>query len=256
LGSNSTVDFLGPTASVNGADVVDVFYASDSLTISSLSNTTATLKDMPFVAFSLTTLRNARLNTGRFDTYDSNWIGLGLSSGQAIVQLTMVQKGGRPYPTFAQHFISGNLIESNSYSLWLNPISSKSGYLLLGGIDSSRFKGNLTSLATKSNTTSDVYGLRFQDVLTCSLEFISVRSTPIPSSNIPHVALAHSVNTILEAGVAKALWDAVGATYDVRDRLFEVTPQVPCSYLTNSSTIDFKFSGTTFVLSVPMSYSR
>jgi hypothetical protein len=59
--------------------------------------------------------------------------------------------------------------------------------------------------------------------------------------------------------VATAIWDAVGATYSLNccgGDVSQVVPSVPCSYITNSSTIDISFVGIaseTFTMHVPMS---
>jgi len=252
-----------PNADIRDLSFVHVFYASDTFVIPGItnySNTTATLKDVQLIAYSNMT-PNA-ISTGSeedtFDSYDYNWIGLGLASGQAIVHVDAPPVNEKPYPTFAQHLINSGNIESNTYSIWLDPVANQTGHLLLGGINSFAYQDSLVHIPAMLNTTSDYYGLKLQTVLLCSIDSIAINNSlsvsNLADSNIQQVALAHSTITFLEAKVARKIWDAVGATYSNGTEIDGVVPKVPCSYLGNSSTIDIKFSGANFTLSVPISY--
>lgn len=156
-------------------------------------------------------------------------------------------------------------IRSKSYSLWLDAPEDHSGHLLLGGLDTDAYTGPLTSLPTTIYTEETwIWSL---PVLTVNTSFTSVTTSGQNQSlnlSLPVgiTALTTNPNTSLPPFVAKAIWDALGADYkpDGIDvgyselaQLVVASPRVPCSYLTNSSTLDFQFTGSNITVSVPMS---
>lgn len=81
------------------------------------------------------------------DYYTSYWLGLGLPANVASVYTTG-NDAGVQYSTILQEFVNQGYIQSNTFSLWLDPEEMQTGHLLLGGINSKRYKGSLIELNT------------------------------------------------------------------------------------------------------------
>lgn len=239
-----------PNSDLYNIDYTDITYATDDFQIPGRDGL-ATLGDVPFVAYTNTT-GTGNYSIAGIDDFDYQWIGLGLATGQAIVYSPYTD--GKPWPTFAQHFMNASLIESNTYSIWLDSPSQKTGHLLLGGLNSKRYKGSLVNLPTSLNVTSTQYGLKLQSVLSVGIESFSANGKVIPNTTVQNAILAHDSSTYLPPEVALEIWDAVGAIYDPNSgNLDKLEPQVPCSYLTNASTISLTFTGSNLTLPIPMS---
>jgi hypothetical protein len=137
-----------------------------------------------------------------------------------------------------------------------NVSGTYTGHLLLGGINTKRYQGSLITLPTSISTIDSTYDFLSQAQLTIKLSSVSVTTAKgntnvsVPVDFAP-IALIHSDVTTLNPEAAVALWDAVGAEYDKTNDPFFQYPIVPCSFLSNSSTIDFEFEGLT--LQVPIS---
>lgn len=243
--------YEAPNANLYDINYAQVYYATDDFQIPGVNNS-VTLKEVEMVAWSNSSYNDPKISPSVRD-YGYNWIGLGLASGQSIVHNLFSPINGQPYPTFGQNLISAGMIESNTYSIWLDETAKKSGHLLMGGINSQRYKGSLVNLRTSLNSTSDDLGLRLQAVLSVGIDFVGIDGKPIANTTVENVVLAHSSLTYLSRPATKALWEAVGATWNDGYPLEQTQAKVPCSFLTNSSTIDIKFTGTNLTLSVPMS---
>lgn len=66
------------------------------------------------------------------------------------------------YPTVVDSMVSQGYINTPAYSLWLNDLNASSGSILFGGIDTSKYTGNLVALEIipnpqLSNATTPVY---------------------------------------------------------------------------------------------------
>ncbi|GJC87590.1 putative aspartic-type endopeptidase opsB [Colletotrichum liriopes] len=70
-------------------------------------------------------------------------------------------------PTVPERLLKDGFINSTAYSVWLDDKSAKSGNLLLGAIDKSKFEGPLIRFPTSSSVTS--YGTRMFDTIISSV---------------------------------------------------------------------------------------
>jgi hypothetical protein len=198
---------------------------------------------------------------------NSYWLGLGLPADEAYLWQPGYYGGGSPYPTFLTRLVNQGVIQSPTYSIWLDSDAEKSGHLLLGGVNSKRYQGDLVSLPTSLwNAQLSADGFLESVQLTVGISYLSVTSstnttTPIPVPNTFEVALGY-LNTAfpqpgwsnLPPSITTAIWDAVGGEYDKSVAPNDAYAVVPCSFLSNSSTLDIVFNGASdLTLSVPMS---
>ena len=190
--------------------------------------------------------------------YGDNMIGLG-----ANVDETLVQVGGvytTPDNTFLTYLVSKGLIQTTAFSLFVDdPTESlPTGKLLLGGVDAGKAEGGLETLSTTITTGSKTNESTYDNALTVSLESLSFS----PGGNLSNQkALADfqplqvhpgTYSTWLPPDAATSLWRALGATYDTTIEPKKAIPIVPCSYLLNSTTLNFHF-GSTVTIPVPIS---
>jgi hypothetical protein len=192
------------------------------------------------------------------------FLAMGVSSNQAALWSNSNANGAQ-FPTLIQQMKTMDVIKTRSYSIWVDDPVVQTGHILLGGINSKRYLGNLTVLNAPytSSVVEETPHAFFQDAmneLKISLVSLGVsngassRSGSIPP--VPVVLLPYYITTVSPTA-AKFIWDAVGATYDTTVPLANLSsqlPTVPCSYLSNSSTLDLKFDGApNLTVSVPMS---
>ncbi|KAH6691133.1 aspartic peptidase domain-containing protein [Leptodontidium sp. MPI-SDFR-AT-0119] len=235
-----------------------VWYYSDDFVLPGTKGN-VTLDDVAFVGWTNTTsnwLRKGWLG----DYWPYPWIGLGLPVGQSARWADFVGQG-TPYPTFPQRLINAGAIESNTFSVWLDEASKRTGHLLFGGINLNRYQGSLVDLRTELVDTPEVqFGFLTQTQLGVEIGSIGVSvggNTNAIKLDAPlQVTLDHGIDTLLPLALATTIWDAVGANSnpdEVPNSAYY--PSVPCSYLSNTSTLDIRFSGASnLTLTVPMAH--
>jgi hypothetical protein len=131
----------------------NVIYSQDTLSIGGI-----TIPNMDFIS------GTASKVSGKYsdDTYFSYWLGLGPQANVASAW-SKNDGSGSKNNTFLQALVKQKQIQSNSFSLWLDDQNkTQSGHLLLGGINSKRYQGSLTSLNTSfylSKTVSEYVSL-------------------------------------------------------------------------------------------------
>jgi hypothetical protein len=190
--------------------------------------------------------------------YSGYWLGLGLMANEAALW-SSTSDDGPSYPTFVQTLVNNGVINSNTYSVWMDTKEGETGtgHLLLGGINSKRYQGSLVTLPTSIATLHSPYTFLEQTQLTVKLSSIKITTgsgtteISVPVDNAPVSLLHEAYWTSLNPEAAVAIWDAVGAVYNKDVDPFYAIPTVPCSFLSNSSTLDFELEGITF--KVPMS---
>ncbi|OAA60003.1 candidapepsin-4 precursor [Cordyceps fumosorosea ARSEF 2679] len=146
-----------------------------------------------------------------------------------------------PYSLVLSSMVNQNLIASRVFSLNLRHSDDKSGSLIYGGLDRSKFMGRLEKVPI-------VNGLLGEPRLAVSLDTLGVT---LPQSNIqfsnPVLGLFRSVmldsgTTIsrLQSNVAMPIIEALRGPSESKDSLV-----VPCSSQDLPGSVDFGFGGTT-----------
>lgn len=167
-------------------------------------------------------------------------MGIGYESNEAI---TLFQQP--PYPNLVDVMVSEGLIESQTYSLYLNDIEASTGVILFGGVDVDKFSGTLQTLPI--NTDNGIYS---RLMITLTDMTISIPGNPITevnsSSIFPLSVVLDSGTTLgaLPTPIVESLAEFFGAQF--QDGLY-ILPN--CDALSVPGTVDFYFSG--IEISVP-----
>ena len=68
-------------------------------------------------------------------------MGIGFAAGETITQFNLA-----PYPNLLDQMVSQKVIESRTYSLYLNDVEASAGSILFGGVDLKKFEGPLRTI--------------------------------------------------------------------------------------------------------------
>jgi hypothetical protein len=161
-------------------------------------------------------------------------MGVGYASNEAITSLQLPS-----YPNLVDVMVSEGLIESQTYSLYLDDIEDSTGVIIFGGVDVDKFSGTLQTLPI--NTDNNTYS---RLMITLTDMTISTPGNPAvelgSSSTLPLSVLLDSGSTLsqLPTFIVASLGNFFNAT--PQDN-FYVLPN--CDALSDPGTVDFFFSG-------------
>jgi len=182
-----------------------------------------------------------------------DFLGLGDKVDEAVVQ----NEDATAKNTLLTYAVSEGLIETTAFSISFDdPLEQfPTGNILLGGLDKGKINGSLETLDTTIVRGTDTW---YNTVLAVSLEAVSFS----PNGDLSHQKPLEPFQAIqvhptlgsmwLPPNIATAVWTALGASYDTTVEPEQAVPVVPCSYLSNSTTMDLHFSPDT-IIQVPMS---
>ena len=181
-------------------------------------------------------LENMTMGLGLNTDIGYGLVGVGYATNEAVVGSTNSLSSA--YPNLPVSMMDEGLIKTVAYSLWLNDLDASSGSILFGGIDTEKYKGDLTRI--KIYPTSDVY-TAFLVALT-SLEASSpsggdtLTSTKFP---VPVVLDSGTTLSYLPDDLAKQVWHEVGALYTPEFQL----AVLPCQMRKSNGHFSFGFAG-------------
>jgi hypothetical protein len=169
-----------------------------------------------------------------------------------------VNEGSGPfltYPTILDLLVNSNSISTSAYSLYLDELSPSTGSILLGGIDTAKFYGNLTIVPTVPKSFAN--GTAFFAQFTVPLMGLSITaqngsSTHLPIPAEPVVLDSGTTITYLPSSLTTPLFASLGAVDDTQSSgdVF-----IDCQLLHTSPniTINFHFStSSTPTIKVPL----
>jgi hypothetical protein len=141
--------------------------------------------------------------------------------------------------------VQGNLITTNAYSLWLNDLDANTGSILFGGVNKDKYHGDLATVPIIKE-----FGSYYEFIIALTGVTITDGSASTSfdtSSSLPTAALLDSGSSLvyLPNDVTEAIYNNVAAVYDTSAGV----AYVPCALASNTSTLDFTFSGQT--ISIP-----
>ena len=179
---------------------------------------------------------------GIFTNATPSVMGVGYASNEAITELQQPS-----YPNLVDVMVSEGLIESQTYSLYLDDIEASTGVILFGGVDFDKFSGTLQTLPI--NTDNGTYS-RLMITLT-DMTISTPDNPPVElgsSSTFPLSVVLDSGSTLshLPTFVVASLANIFDA--QLQDDLY-ILPN--CDALFAPGTVDFFFSGVQ--ISVPFS---
>jgi len=155
------------------------------------------------------------------------------------------------YPNLVDTMVNESVIATQAYSLWLDDYAAKTGTLLFGGIDTSKYTGNLANIAIYPSSASGVI-----DAFTVAFTGLTITS---PSGTDTITPSGYAQPVILDSGttftyvpddLAQAIFNVVGAQYSADAGI----TLAPCSTGSVAGTLDFQFAGPNGpIIKVPIS---
>lgn len=145
------------------------------------------------------------------------------------------------YPNFPAKLVADNLINSRAYSLYLDSQNARSGIVLFGGIDTSRFQGTL-----QTRPIIPAGGV-YRD-LQIALDAVSVAGAASlgPSDPVPALLDSGTSFTYIPDDIAFSLFDTFSANYDQAGG----NAYVDCSLRSQDSPVVFSFGPASISLSM------
>ncbi|ODA82607.1 hypothetical protein RJ55_01115 [Drechmeria coniospora] len=174
---------------------------------------------------------------GYESTSPQNVIGIGYPANEVQV----VRYGMSPYDNLPARLAADGIIASNTFSLWLNDLDADTGSILFGGVDASRYHGDLVTVPIQK-----VQGAYVAFFIT--MTGLNVGTKTLDDDMALAVLLdSGSSFTYLPNSLTKQIYNAVDAVYQNEQRV----AFVPCSLANENVTMTFKFSSPAAV-AVPM----
>ena len=170
-------------------------------------------------------------------------MGVGFPLNEAILQFS----GTQPYPNLVDQMVSQKIIQSRTYSLYLDDIEASTGNIIFGGVDTAKFSGTLSTFPINVDST----GTATQFIISMtglSLTQPSGKTIGIgASSNYPLSVLLDSGSSYmsLPAGIVSSLANALGARFNAELQGY-LLPN--CNSQFASGTLNFFFSGVQIVV--------
>ncbi|KAJ4297302.1 hypothetical protein N0V88_004220 [Collariella sp. IMI 366227] len=183
------------------------------------------------------TVKNMTMGLGRKTDINYGLVGVGYAVNEAIVGNT--QSLSSVYPNLPVQMVDEGLINTVAYSLWLNDLDSSSGSILFGGIDTKKYKGELTRI--------NIYPTS-QDIFTSFLVALTSLEASSPSGQDTLTSIKFPVPVVLDSGttlsylptdLAQQVWNEVGAIYSPQ---FQVAV-LPCDMQNSKGYFSFGFAG-------------
>ena len=229
----------------------EIYYGDESEYHGNYFSDNLAIGDAEVTEMTMAAVKNAYNLVGDGSSADTNGLmGIGFDANQARADREDV----KPYLGVVSQLKKQGLIKSLSYSLWLDDIDSLTGAILFGGVDASKYNGDLIALPIVGFNPND-----YSEVNEMAIEMTSVgindgdgQTTTISDSDFIAPALLDSGTTItyLPSNLAQPILEAAGAVKD--PNLFR--PQVPCNLSTSKSSYVFGFGGPSGPkISIPLS---
>ncbi len=156
-----------------------------------------------------------------------------LGIGYPVNEVQVGRAGMQPYENLPAKMVSAGQIKSQAYSLWLNDLDASRGSILFGGVDTAQFSGTLQTLPIQAN------GGTFSE-FKITLTALDLGDQSIAESEALAVLLdSGSSLTYLPDTWVEQIYEQVDAQYDES----EGAAYVACDVASQSSTLDFTFSG-------------
>ena len=165
-------------------------------------------------------------------------MGIGLASNEAILQYPGISS----YPNLVDRMVSLNLIQSRTYSLYLDDMDASTGVVLFGGVDTEKFTGTLSTFPINVDTTGTA------SAFVITLTGFSL-SPPGGGTHGIGSSSQYPLNVLLDSGstymslpqnIVSGLAKAMGAAYS-RQLGGYILPN--CDQQFSKGTLNFFFSG-------------
>lgn len=161
-------------------------------------------------------------------------MGIGFNSGEAEAS----GPGGFTYPNVVSVMKNQGFINTLAYSLWLDDLKSNTGSILFGGVDTSKFHGDLVSLPIQLDTQTGTISSMTVAWTGLTVRGGSTNSDMSPTSPQPAILDSGTTDTLLPDDIANAIFNGVGVLTDP-----SFGNVVRCSLANDDLTFSFQFGG-------------
>ncbi|KAI8060021.1 aspartic peptidase domain-containing protein [Gongronella butleri] len=142
-GNSSSFQSSGSSFNIQyGIGSVNGTYAIDTVSVGGINVSNQQFGLATSTADILTNPQSSSDGTGKSSSMQSNGI-LGLGYPQLTAQAS---KTGKPYNPVVFNMVSQNLISQPVFSIYMNSLTADSGEIVFGGVDNTKFTGNLVYL--------------------------------------------------------------------------------------------------------------
>lgn len=164
-------------------------------------------------------------------------MGVGFRSDESSA-VTSTGQPGFTFPNLVDVMQSEGLINSRLYSLWLDDLNSNTGSILFGGVDSSKYKGDLIALPIQIDSQSQSITSFTVAWTGLSISGGGNNLNASPSSPQPVVLDSGTSLLYLPNDITEQIFNGVGviSTQNFGD-------VVPCSLANDDLTFSFTFGG-------------
>ncbi|KAK9249011.1 aspartic peptidase domain-containing protein [Lipomyces tetrasporus] len=171
-------------------------------------------------------------------------MGIGYPSNEAIVS---VYGSAYQYKNLPDLLVEQGFIQSRAYSLWLNDLEASTGSILFGGVDRTKYSGNLVELPldlyTGESEPTEFFvtleGVGYTDIDGSENEMVSSLGEPVlldSGTSFSYVPI----------GVLRAITNAISASYSSELGYYVQS----CTVTSVNASIDYYFDGVT--IKVPL----
>ncbi|RMZ84158.1 hypothetical protein DV738_g787, partial [Chaetothyriales sp. CBS 135597] len=160
-------------------------------------------------------------------------MGVGFTSGESAAQ-----SEGFTYPNVVDVLKNEGFINRKAYSLWLDSLDSNTGSLLFGGVDSSKYTGDLVALPIQLDSQTN--SISSFTVAWTGLTLTGSGNNVDLSPSDPQAAILDSgtTDTLLPDDIANSIFNGVGVTTDPT-----YGNVIPCKVGKDDLTFAFSFGG-------------
>ncbi|KAI0011910.1 mitochondrial elongation factor g 1-like protein [Xylariaceae sp. FL0662B] len=184
------------------------------------------------------TLKNMTMGLGLRTDIPYGLVGVGYALNEAVVAGS--GSASSAYDNLPVLMQKQGLIATNAYSLWLNDLDASTGSILFGGIDTEKYRGDLTRINIYQDSQAKAF-TSFIVALTSLQASSSTGTDTLSASEFPIPVVLDSGTTFsyLPNDLAEQVWQEVGANYysDVGLAL------LPCSLENSQGHFSFGLAG-------------
>ena len=203
---------------------------------------TLAIGDSEIKEMTMAVVTDSRNVVGDGTNLDNNGLmGIGFDQNQAYVSQN---PGAKPFRGVVSQLKAQGLIKTLSYSLWLDDIDALTGAILFGGVDTSKYTGDLIAVPMVGWNPRDDY--ESVDRLAVEMTAVGVtdsegKTTTLSDSDYIAPALLDSGTTVsfLPSTLLNPILDAAGAVTDPN----YPRPLLACNLSTSKGSYVFGFGG-------------
>ncbi|GIK07151.1 hypothetical protein Aspvir_002806 [Aspergillus viridinutans] len=143
------------------------------------------------------------------------------------------------YSNFPQALVQAGHIKSATYSLWMEDVTSHSGTILFGGVNTAKYLGQLQTIPLQP--AGGVYTFLRVILAGLALQQRASNTTKYPDTEFPLLVTIDSGASVtyLPKSLTTEIYSSLGVTHNA---VYNV-PVLPCSMKDRDITLTFSFSG-------------